>query len=102
MPSHADRRGWGEWVLRGLVIGVLAWSLWRAFSATRARDDTLGASSASLNDALHRALTTPGVAELELSLTSTPSRRERDVLAALRRAGTRVRWNGSVAPMAIE
>jgi hypothetical protein len=78
-PGSATRvRRTVERVLRGTALALVAFALWRAWSATRA-------SSA------------PAVAEFAAAPTST----QRDSLAALARSGRNIAWRGTVEPIAL-
>ncbi len=97
MPSLGSSRRIAEHLLRGLSVGALAWMLWLSLD----RDVppvTVSARSGSIGDAL-REWTTSSVApaRIDIRLDSAPSPLERGWTAAVRGAGSDVRWSGTVA-----
>lgn len=99
MPSLVSSRKVLEWALRVLsftILVIIAMRAWDPSSAARHEGSTSGSQ-------LRRALPTwsranPG--EVRLAIDSVPARVDRDWLAALQRAGTRVTWSGHVVPIA--
>jgi len=101
MRSRAESRRGVEAVLRAASIVILAWMLW--LSLERGRQETfVSAQSANLASAL-KDWSVAGIApdRITVEMDSTPSPRERAWLAALRGAGSRVAWNGNLAPVGI-
>ncbi len=101
MPSRAEIRGGVENALRGASLVLLAWMLW--LSLDRGRPETIvTAKSANLDTALidwsRRGLAPDRIA---ISLDSTPRPAQRDLLRALRGAGSTVTWSGDLSPVAV-
>lgn len=85
-----------EWVLRAAALVLLAWLLWQSLqpsapaTAERATGDRVAESLVAW------AARPPSAAELRFD--ALPTARERDLAAALRRAGVPVRWSGDSLP----
>src|SRR5881394_2750916 len=92
--SSAWRVG-GEWVLRFLVVGVLAWYLVTSILQARRGAAPEFATSGELVSRLARWSTVTDPARVHIALDYPPARTQRDWLAALPGAGTAVRWSGS-------
>lgn len=100
MPSPVSGRRAGEWVLRVLSVALLGILLMRAWSplgqSTLAESAKGGVVASSLP---HWSITSPGRIHLTLDSILTPS--ERDWVAAIERAGSRVTWDAPrVVPVA--
>jgi hypothetical protein len=89
-------RSRAEGLLRVVALSLLAWSLARALGAAR---EPFGerATSHALRSALVRWSTIVAPSRVDVHLSSVPTAVDRDWLAALRHAGTRVTWRGSIA-----
>src|SRR2546430_2382197 len=101
MPSRADVRRPGEWLLRGVVITVLAVALWRS-TRRESQETTLRSTSDALDRTIQRALTVTSVHAIDVDITRTPTHTQRELLVALQHADVRTRWRGDVAPLAME
>src|SRR4051812_43897282 len=100
MPSRADLRRPLEIALRVALIATLAVALWRSLAVTRGDVASIATKSRTVDDALARALTHPGIGRVDLSLEGELTSRQRDALRALRRSGVEVHWEGNILPMA--
>ena len=101
MPSRAEWRRWGEWVLRLALVVVLAIALWRSMRAARPGAVSVSARATTLGEALHRATSTERVGTLDVTVDGALSPAERAWLVALRRSGVQVSWRGNVPAMAL-
>ncbi|MES2176983.1 MAG: hypothetical protein V4550_03885 [Gemmatimonadota bacterium] len=102
MPSRADARRSAEWVLRGALIAALAWALWLSIRRAESSPHPRRATPATLAEELQYALTTNDSVSIDFSIDATPTRADRDLLVALRRAGIPVSWSGSQPPLAMQ
>jgi len=101
MRSRVSGRQIAEHALRSASIGVLGLMLWQSLDDGVATS-AVSARSGRLADALPEWTTISVAPELiAIRLDSAPTPRERDWLAALRGAGSDVRWSGNVAASAI-
>ncbi|HVF38676.1 MAG TPA: hypothetical protein VM939_02175 [Gemmatimonadaceae bacterium] len=91
-----------ELVLRAVSMGLLAWMLWLSLDRG-SPEATASAQSGNLTPAL-RDWTLKGSPPRNISvqLDSVPSARERDWLAALRAAGTAVKWSGDLPAVGLD
>ncbi len=90
-----------EWLLRGLALLLLVWSLVQVVRS-RGRGGIETSRSAELRSALARWSTVASPAQVHVRLDHPPPGVERDWLAALPGAGTSVAWSGpSLLPTAI-
>ena len=89
-------------MLRAISLSVLAWMLWLSLDRGRATR-TASARSTDLPRAL-REWTRTGAApeEIHTTLDSTLGPLERDWLAAIRAAGSRVTWNGAIPAIGVD
>jgi hypothetical protein len=102
MRSPADGpslREWCERALRGAALALIAFAIWHmvrgASTAAERVDGTV------LEQRLPSLIATP-LARLHVQFRETPSPEQRDELAAMARAGTRVTWSGSaLVPLAM-
>ncbi|HEX5970866.1 MAG TPA: hypothetical protein VFY85_03005 [Gemmatimonadaceae bacterium] len=101
MPSRADWRRWAEWALRLALVVVLAIALGRSMRAARPGAVSLSARASTLGEALQRATSTGRIGALDVDVDGALSPAERAWLAALRRAGVQVSWQGDVPAMAL-
>jgi hypothetical protein len=102
MRSRAERRRIGEWVLRAALLAVLVVALWRSLQRTDASRSARSTSTTALSKDLDAIAANADVDGIDLTIDAMPSRTDRDALAALRRNGVAVRWNGSPPPLALE
>ncbi len=93
MPSRADRSVLIERTLRALAFALLAFALWRLLAGAGG-GGTVRIASASLARELP-ALESAHTAALHVDFDTTPAPAERDGLAAMAHAGTRVTWRGA-------
>jgi hypothetical protein len=102
MPSRADSARAGlEWVLRGVVLALLAWYLVHVLR-TRSHGAAETGASATLQRSLARWTTVAAPSRVHVALEHPPAGLERDWLAAVAGAGTAVEWSGpSLLPTAI-
>lgn len=91
-----------EALLRTLVIGLLGWSLLATMRQNSAGGPEERVSSSGLDSALIRWSTASSPSAIEASLAYPPSAAEREWLAALPGAGSRVAWQGpDLVPTAV-
>src|SRR4051812_30408672 len=102
MPSRAELRRPIELALRAALLVVLGVAFWRSMAGTRASGAAIRTNPEQLQQAVRQVLSRPDVKSLELNVSRTPTRAERDALRALRDAGVVVRWNGNVSDVAVE
>jgi hypothetical protein len=102
MRSAAERRLTGEWVLRVALLVVLASALWRSVQRTDVSRISRATTATALARDLGAIVASPAVGAVDVSADAMPSRAERDVLVALRRAGVSVTWSGAPPAIAIE
>ncbi|MEO5817472.1 MAG: hypothetical protein ABIT20_19540 [Gemmatimonadaceae bacterium] len=102
MPSRAERRRAGEWVLRAAVFAVLGVALWRSVQRPDASRVSRGAATSALTRDLGAIVTHGAVTAVDLTIDAMPTRIERDALIALRRNGVAVHWTGTPPALAIE
>jgi hypothetical protein len=102
MRSAAERRLTGEWLLRATLLVVLAVALWRSVQRAEVSQISRATTTTALARDLSSIVASPKVRAVDLSADAMPSRAERDVLVALRRAGTTVRWSGAPPALAVE
>jgi hypothetical protein len=92
-------RSRAEPVARAASFALIAFALWRLLSGAGA-GGAARVGSAELRSALP-AIESGSAAALHVDLDSTPTPADRDALAAVARAGTRVTWSGAgIAPLA--
>jgi hypothetical protein len=101
MPSRAELRSGGEWLLRLALVALLAIALRRSMQRPARRAERRAATTATLGLALRDATRAPEVAAIDLAVDSVPSPAQRAWLAALRGAGVRIAWRGGPPPMAV-
>ena len=101
MPSRADVRRIGEWALRAALVLLLAVALWRALHEREGNAETRRASASALTRVLDDATRSEGVGAVDLTVDLVPPPAQRAWLVALRRAGVRVRWSGTVSTLAL-
>ncbi len=102
MPSPAERRRIGEWVLRAALLVVLGVALWRSLEPEVASRTSRTTSTSAMMRDLASFAASARVSSVNLAVDATPTRAERDALIALRRNGVAVRWSGSPPPLALE
>src|SRR6266508_1705847 len=99
MPSRAEIRVLAERVLRGIVIAVLAYLLWKSFGPRpEVIQDTVGGrpSGGALAGWTMRPV---APRRIHVLLDSVPSPLVRDWLGALGSAGSMVSWSGDLPPL---
>lgn len=102
MPSRDSWRVALEWALRLASLALLAWMIWLATSARRATGEHRVSRSAALRDSLASWTLDPRADSLHVAADELPPPRERDWLAALRRAGASVSWSShGTTPVAL-
>ena len=102
MRSRADLRSTGEWVLRVALLAALGVALWRSLRPVEVSLTSRAVSASALGRDLDAMLTDPLLSAVDLTIDAMPSRAERELLMALRRAGVAVRWHGNPPALAIE
>ncbi len=102
MRSRVDLRRLAEGMARAAVFAALAVALWRASRTDGGGTSTIAAASRMVDRAITSALSAPTVVALDISADAGMSHWQRDALAALRRAGVVVRWQGAQPPLAME
>lgn len=101
MPSRADWRRVAEWTLRLLLVAILAIALWRSMRASRSGAVSIAAPASAPDEALKVATRSERVGAVNVHVDGALSPTQRDWLVALRRAGTRVRWDGAPPTLAV-
>ena len=96
MPSLAERRVRLEHALRAISFGLGAFALWRLLAGTSAGGAVHVASSTLARDL--PSLEAANAPALHVALDAIPAPAERDALAAMAHAGTRVSWSGAGLP----
>lgn len=101
MPSRAETRGRIELALRTVSIALIAWMLWLSLDRGE-RSTSASSGSVGLNESL-RAWSVAGDPpdQIKLALTSVPSPRQRDWIAALAGAGSNVSWTGDLPAVGV-
>jgi len=101
MPSRAEARGRIELALRAVSLALIALMLWRSL-APESRSTSVSSSSVGLSESLRGwSVTSEPPDQIRLALAGVPSPRERDWLAALAGAGSRVSWTGDLLPVGV-
>jgi hypothetical protein len=102
MRSRDELRAIVEAVLRVVSIALLAWMLWLSLEYRRAYR-VMSTRSVDITRAL-REWSTSGVAPnvIHVQLDSTPKALDRDWLAALGAAGSKVTWSGALPALAVD
>ena len=100
MRSRVDARRIAEWVLRVVSITILIALLMRVWERTAVTASVDSGAGSHLSDLLPR-WTVTRFARIHMELDSEPTQLQREWLAAIRHAGTRLSWNSSkVVPLA--
>ncbi len=103
MPSRAELRVRGEWVLRAIVIAALAAMLWQTLRAETGSPARLISKRGLDASALSEWSKMPGAsAAIQLRLDGAPSGLERAWLRALAAAGSTISWSGDLAPLMLD
>src|SRR3954470_20299207 len=102
MPSRADTRRTLEWVMRIALLAGLAFALWRSLRPPESSRITRRSDARGLATALADASRSARVSGIDVDIDSTPDRTARAWLAALRRAGVAVGWQGGGPPLAVQ
>src|SRR6476620_8399099 len=101
MPSRAELRRSGEWVLRAALVALLALALWRALRQTAPGVESHVAKASTLARALDDATRGQRVGSLDVEMDALPTPLQRAWLAALRSAGVALHWHGAVPALAL-
>ena len=101
MPSRAELRRSGEWVLRAALVALLALALWRALHESAPGTESRATRASSLAPALNDATRGPHVGALDVEMDALPTPPQRAWLAALRSAGVALHWHGAVPALAL-
>src|SRR6476661_2583677 len=101
MPSRAELRRSGEWVLRVALVALLAFALWRALHQGAPGVEVRAAKTTTLARALDDATRDPRVGALDVEMDALPTPSQRAWLAALRSAGVALHWHGPVPALAL-
>lgn len=101
MPSRAELRRSGEWVLRAALVALLAFALWRALHQGTPGAESRAARASSLSRALDDATRGSRVGALDVEMDVLPTPPQRAWLAALRSAGVALHWHGAVPALAL-
>ena len=103
MRSRAELRVASEWVLRGVLATALATALWWSVRSASSSSSAVRAVVASaLGKELGGVIADPRVKVLDVQIDAMPTRADRDLLVAFRRAGAIVRWHDVPPALAIE
>ncbi|MFN2604208.1 MAG: hypothetical protein ABR582_15820 [Gemmatimonadaceae bacterium] len=103
MPSRVEMRLLAERGLRGVVVAVLVFLLWRSLfykESSALRENVGGRPSSEALSTWSNRSTAPG--KIHVQLDSVPSPLERAWLRALAGAGSAVTWSGNLPPVMIE
>ena len=101
MPSRAELRRLGEWVLRAALVALLALALWRALHESTPGTETRAAKASRLSHVLSDATGGRRIGALDVQMDALPTPPQRAWLAALRSAGVALRWHGVVPALAL-
>ncbi len=101
MPSRADVRRRVEWALRVALVAVLAFTLSRSLPRAAGGANVVGMKTSDFDRDI-RSIISSDASEISLGVDAAISRTQRDLLRAVRGAGTKVTWHGDVPSMAIE
>ena len=102
MRSPAELRVALEWVLRGVLVTALAAALWGSVRSVSASSAARAVVASALGKELGGVIADPRVKVLDVKIDAMPTRTDRALLVAFRRAGTTVRWHGVPPVLAIE
>lgn len=89
-------------MLRAALFAVLVVALWRSLQRSDASRISRATKASTLSQELGAIAASADVTGVDLMTDAMPSRADRDALAALRRNGVAVRWNGSPPALALE
>ena len=89
-------------MLRTTLLAALGVALWRSLPPVDVSATSRAVSASALGRDLDAMLTDPVLSAVDLTIDAMPSRAERELLMALRRAGVAVRWHGGPPALAIE
>ena len=95
MPSRADLRRRIEWILRAIVIGSLAFMLWRSVMPSSSASIPAAQSSQISATALATWSAEPLPPRIDLQIDAVPSRTARAWLSGLAGAGSSITWTGT-------
>lgn len=101
MPSRAELRRRGEWVLRAALVALLALALWRSLHERTPGTEARAVRASTLARALDDATRGQRVGALDVEMDALPTPPQRAWLAALRSAGVALHWHGAVPALAL-
>jgi hypothetical protein len=101
MPSRAERRLAGEWVLRAVLLAGLVLALWRALHEPSAGAESRATGTASLARTLDDATRGARIGAIDLTVDALPTPAQRAWLAALNAAGIPVHWRGTLPALGL-
>ena len=102
MPSRAELRVRVEWVLRGALVVALATAFWRSIQPATTTSSTRTVAASALGQELAGVIADTRVTALDVAIDVMPTRADRDMLVASRRAGMLIRWHDLPPALAIE
>lgn len=87
--------------MRATLVATLVAALWRAWQPSGTSARTRSVKGSELTRELPGLAITPGLSGIDVVVDANPTGETRDLLVALRRSGTSVRWSGTPPPLAI-
>ena len=102
MRLRAEVRVSAEWVLRGVLGAALAMALWWSVRSAPASFAARALTASALGTQLSDAVADPGANAVDVAIDAMPTRSDRALLVAFRRAGAIVRWHDVPPALAIE
>ena len=102
MRSRAELRVATEWVLRGALLASLGAALWQSVKDASPPTDVQSLMASSLGEQLVGVMADRRVQAVDVKIDVMPTRGDRALLAAVRRAGVAVRWHDVPPALAIE
>ena len=102
MRSRGELRVASEWVLRGVLVTALAAALWGSVRSVSPSSSARTVVASALGKELGGVIADPRVKLLDVKIDAMPTRTDRALLVAFRRAGATVRWHDVPPALAIE
>jgi len=102
MRSRGERRVASEWVLRGVLVTALAAALWGSVRTVSSSSSARTMVASALGKELGGVIADQRVTVLDVKIDAMPTRTDRALLVAFRRAGATVRWHDVPPALAIE
>ncbi|CAN5911825.1 hypothetical protein BH11GEM1_BH11GEM1_13140 [soil metagenome] len=102
MPSRAELRVATEWVLRGALLASLGTALWLSVWSAASSTDARSLVASRLGEQLVGVIADRRVQAVDVKVDVMPTRGDRALLVALRRAGVAVHWHDVPPALAIE